>query len=281
MFRISPSYQRPFYIALALHGILLLLFCFSPSQAPKVASAKTLGSVQPKVVTVSAVSEQQVAAQMHQLQQAATERESKQRRVLAALTRQARAAEHRAKLAQAQQHQQARLTARLHQQQVALKKQLQASKSALMKHRAQAKQIRDAAQHALNEKASALDQRLLNQALSDASQHARAAAAKHAAAGAAVIQQYTSQIVAAIQQHWAFPAGANPAWSCLYEIVLSPSGAVTQVRLIRSSGHPALDYSARVAIVKASPLPVPKTAALFDNFRVLRLTLSPKSRVLK
>ncbi|MCB1827256.1 MAG: cell envelope integrity protein TolA, partial [Coxiellaceae bacterium] len=93
------------------------------------------------------------------------------------------------------------------------------------------------------------------------------------------IDRYKAGILRAIGQKWVVPGGANKELSSVYQIHLGPGGVVIDVELLRSSGNAALDRSAKVAIFKASPLPVPKDPALFDNFRELRLTVSPKTVV--
>ncbi len=59
-------------------------------------------------------------------------------------------------------------------------------------------------------------------------------------------------------------------------IRLGPGGAVLNVQVSRSSGDPALDSSARAAVFKASPLPVPNDPDLFNQFREIRLTVKPE-----
>jgi outer membrane biosynthesis protein TonB len=51
---------------------------------------------------------------------------------------------------------------------------------------------------------------------------------------------------------------------------------ITSIELVQSSGDAVLDRSARVALLKSSPLPVPQEAALFDQFRSLRIKMSPQ-----
>lgn len=92
-----------------------------------------------------------------------------------------------------------------------------------------------------------------------------------------LLDRYKAAILKEIGQKWIIPGGTNENLSCVYSIQLAPGGVVLDVKLLRSSGNPVLDRSARVAIYKASPLSVPKDPALFDNFRQLRLTVSPKS----
>lgn len=91
-----------------------------------------------------------------------------------------------------------------------------------------------------------------------------------------VLNQYKVKVIQAIQQQWIVPAaGANKNLSCVLLIRLAPSGAVLNIATMRNSGEPVLDRSARVAVFKASPLPVPKDSSAFSAFRELRLTMRP------
>ena len=92
-----------------------------------------------------------------------------------------------------------------------------------------------------------------------------------------VIDQYKGQILQAIQQQWILPDSANKEQTCVFLIHLGPGGVVISVNLVRSSGDAVLDRSAKVAVFKASPLPVPQDPVVFDQFRELRLTVRPEN----
>jgi colicin import membrane protein len=59
-----------------------------------------------------------------------------------------------------------------------------------------------------------------------------------------------------------------------FEVTQLPSGEVLNVRLLKSSGHPAWDAATGRAILKSSPLPKPARSELFD--RTLRLRFRPQ-----
>ena len=90
-----------------------------------------------------------------------------------------------------------------------------------------------------------------------------------------IIDRYRARILAAIQQQWIVPKDAKPGMQSKFLVQLSATGAVQQVKLLKSSGSAVLDRSARVALLKASPLPVPKDAALNASFRSIRLAVKP------
>lgn len=101
------------------------------------------------------------------------------------------------------------------------------------------------------------------------------APAANNALSSAEIDKYKAQILAAISQEWIVPPNAADKF-CKFLIRLAPGGVVLEVKLLQSSGNEALDRSARAAVFKASPLPVPTENALFDAFRELNLTVHPK-----
>ena len=109
-----------------------------------------------------------------------------------------------------------------------------------------------------------------------AAQKAAAQNAEKQALLAGEINKYKALIVNAIGRNWILPENANSNLSSQFRIRLAPDGMVLEVTLIRSSGDPLLDRSAQTAIYKASPLPVPKEATLFNLFRDISLTVRPE-----
>ncbi|WP_242396964.1 cell envelope integrity protein TolA [Coxiella burnetii] len=149
----------------------------------------------------------------------------------------------------------------------------EAEKKALEQKKAIAlKKQRETKQRQLAVKQQQLQEKLLEQEM----QQEKAQITKtQTAQMQGVLNQYKAQIIQAIQQQWIVPANANKNLSCILLIRLAPGGAVLSVETARSSGDPVLDRSARVAVFKASPLPVPKDSATFSEFRELRLTVRP------
>ena len=89
------------------------------------------------------------------------------------------------------------------------------------------------------------------------------------------IEKYKGLMLEAISGNWIVPITAHHDQICQFLIQLAPGGVVLSVQLVNSSGNPALDRSAQDAILKSSPLPVPGNEKLFNNFRVVRLTVKP------
>jgi TonB family protein len=89
------------------------------------------------------------------------------------------------------------------------------------------------------------------------------------------INKFTALILQAISAQWLVPSGVNKNLSTTLLIRLAPGGLVLDVQITKSSGNHALDYSARDAVLKASPLPTPKDRESFDQFRQFQLKVKP------
>jgi colicin import membrane protein len=90
------------------------------------------------------------------------------------------------------------------------------------------------------------------------------------------IDHYKNLIITAIGNRWIMPEKLKKGLECHLTVRVAPGGTVTNVKLTRSSGQPALDHSAETAIYKASPLPVPKESKLFSEFREFNLVVRPE-----
>jgi len=90
------------------------------------------------------------------------------------------------------------------------------------------------------------------------------------------IDKYKALIIQAISQYWVPPPNLDQGIYCLLLVHVAPGGDVLSVDISRSSGNAALDRSAKTAVLKASPLQVPKDSDLFDNFRLIRVTVKPE-----
>lgn len=91
------------------------------------------------------------------------------------------------------------------------------------------------------------------------------------------VNKYKALILQVISQHWVIPPAVDKKLSAELLIRLAPGGTVLDVQLMKSSGDAALDRSARAAVFKSSPLPVPPEAEAFDTFRQFVLKVKPQS----
>jgi colicin import membrane protein len=106
---------------------------------------------------------------------------------------------------------------------------------------------------------------------------------KRASAGArsqntqGIVDKYKALILQAIAQQWIVPSHVNKHLSCQLLIRLGPGGTVLDVAITKSSGDILLDRSARAAVFKASPLPVPHEKEAFEPFREFALKVKPEN----
>jgi len=91
------------------------------------------------------------------------------------------------------------------------------------------------------------------------------------------VNKYKALILQAISEKWIVPTQANKKLSCELMIRLAPGGMVLDVQVTKTSGDPSLDSSARAAVLKASPLPVPSDVSEFDAFRQFVLKVKPEN----
>jgi colicin import membrane protein len=88
------------------------------------------------------------------------------------------------------------------------------------------------------------------------------------------LQKVTLRLQKKIRQHWIRPSyGYYSGLSCVIAIRLKRGGVIEQVKIVKSSGNLAFDYSATSAIHKASPLPIPHD--LFEAFQHFTFTFKP------
>jgi colicin import membrane protein len=90
------------------------------------------------------------------------------------------------------------------------------------------------------------------------------------------VNKYKALILQAISQNWLVPPSVNKNLSAELMIRVAPGGTVLDVQVVKSSGDDGLDHSARTAVFKASPLPVPRDSDAFEPFRQFVLKVKPK-----
>lgn len=91
------------------------------------------------------------------------------------------------------------------------------------------------------------------------------------------VNKYKALILQAISERWIVPVQANKKLFCELMIRLAPGGMVIDVQVTKTSGDPSLDSSARAAVLKASPLPVPSDSNAFESFRQFVLKVKPEN----
>ncbi len=92
-----------------------------------------------------------------------------------------------------------------------------------------------------------------------------------------VVDKYKALILQAISQRWIVPNNVDKHLTAELLVHVAPGGLVLDVQLIKSSGDEALDRSARAAVFKASPLPVPTDTEAFESFKQFVLKVKPEN----
>ena len=90
-----------------------------------------------------------------------------------------------------------------------------------------------------------------------------------------MVNEYKAKIVTKIRRNIVKPPDVPDNASAEFRVTLLPGGAVLSAELIKSSGKVAYDNAVERAILKSQPLPLPADVAMFQRFRVLRLTFRP------
>ena len=99
---------------------------------------------------------------------------------------------------------------------------------------------------------------------------------ERAAAIGRVVSEYTGRIAAKIRSNIVMPPDVPDDARAEFSVTVLPGGSVLPPRLLKSSGNAAYDNAVERAILKSQPLPLPPDAAIFSNFREMKLGFRPK-----
>lgn len=99
-------------------------------------------------------------------------------------------------------------------------------------------------------------------------------AAQAVAARNKAVADYLGRIRGKIRGNIVLPPDIKGNPEAIFEVTQLPSGEVINVKLRKSSGHPALDAAVERAILKSSPLPKPEQGDVFD--RLLNIPYRPR-----
>ena len=89
------------------------------------------------------------------------------------------------------------------------------------------------------------------------------------------IAKYTDLMRQKVSRNWLRPAGSRNDLKCTVRVRLIPSGDVVGVQIITTSGDPVFDRSVETAVRRASPLPIPSDALVFDRMREIDFVFDP------
>jgi colicin import membrane protein len=105
-------------------------------------------------------------------------------------------------------------------------------------------------------------------------QMARDKLAQDAAIGK-IVDEFSAKISAKIKRNIVEPPDVSKDARAEFLVTVLPGGRVLPPRLIKSSGNASYDSAVERAILKSEPLPMPDDAALFKQFRELKLGFQP------
>ncbi len=95
-----------------------------------------------------------------------------------------------------------------------------------------------------------------------------------AAADSGALAAYLTLIRQKVERNWVRPPGAKPGLECEILVTQIPGGQVAGVRMGNCNADDAVRRSIEAAVLRASPLPLPDEAALFE--RNLRFIFKPE-----
>lgn len=278
---------RAFFYSLAIHcmaaGLLVLSVDFGSFRVPPPAAPT-------KVVQAVAVDQREVEAEIARIrereEQARREQAERERKLRDELeqAKQAREAEER-RLAKVKQEREAiarrkrEEEQRLKEAELKRKRDEQARLEAEAQHKRKEEEARKQAEAEKRKQAEEQRKReeaLRQQELLDAiaAEERETARVQQDARDQDLIDRYIRQIRQKIENAFINPVPQSKL-SCVIRIRMIPGGEVVSASIEQSSGNPAFDRQAAVAVEKASPLPVPDDPRLFNKFRELPIFFNP------
>jgi len=93
------------------------------------------------------------------------------------------------------------------------------------------------------------------------------------------LARYTPIIRQKVSRNWNRPTNVPSKIEAHVRVRLSQTGEVLSARITKSSGNPVFDRSVRAAVLKASPLPIPREQGINEEFRTLDLTFKPEDMI--
>lgn len=275
--RLEKSFSLPIFLSVSLHTLLLVLFLGDWSFFKKEVEpykphyvTATLVDMKPKAKAAPQQTKEQVLDSKAYEDLKNNKKQDEQRRKEAeALVQQKK--EQEAKAAEAEKVKQQK--AKEEQAKIAKAK---AEKEAAEKKRKAdelAKQKAEAAKKTKREQEAQEEQRRIQAALQKEAKHISDTNDD------VNTKSYEEMLIERVQQNWSRPPSARNGLEVVLEVNMLPTGVVTGLRVIRSSGDPAFDRSAEQAVKRVDrfteAMQIPPD--IFEKyFRVFRFTFSPE-----
>lgn len=269
MLGLIRQHPAAFVASLVVHILLITVFTVSFTAEPEVVTAM------PPSISATVVDEAQVEAEAEKLREA-REKElkeaqaelEKEKQALAQLRQQREQEEKRReqekrKKAEAEKKRKAE-EARKKAEAEKKRKAEEARKKAEAEKKRKAEEARKRA--AAEKKRKAEEARKRAEAELQAQLQAEEAARQNRA-DQATINRYVGYIQQKVQRNWRKPPNSPVGGSCVVQIQSLPSGDVVSAKVVNSCGSSAMDQSVERAVLKASPLDMPREPRLRDQFR--------------
>jgi colicin import membrane protein len=275
--RLEKSFSLPVFLSVSLHTLLLVLFLGDWSffkkepepYKPHYVTA-TLVDLKPKAKAAPQQTKEQVLDSKAYEDLKNNKKQDEQRRKEAeALVQQKK--EQEAKAAEAEKVKQQKIK----EEQAKIAKAKAEKEAAEKKRKADelAKQKAEAAKKTKREQEAQEEQRRIQAALQKEAKHISDTNDD------VNTKSYEEMLIERVQQNWSRPPSARNGLEVVLEVNMLPTGVVTGLRVVRSSGDAAFDRSAEQAVRRVDrfteAMQIPPD--IFEKyFRVFRFTFSPE-----
>jgi len=287
------AYKKPLIYALLVHLVVAIVLGANISfdTRPKPVAIQ---SEQPDIVQATAVDESQVQAEMDKIRAAEARRKNKEQARQDKLKREAQTAQQKRKAEERrlakiqQQRKQQAKKQKLEQKRLAeleARKQTETKRLAALekkrqKEKAQLEKIQSEARKAEDEKRRLEEEAARRKQLKNEQQRLAKEKAKREARQRAVSQKESLRYIGLMQdkvkRNWINPVANKKALECVVRVRLNKSGKVLLVQVVHGSGNTAFDRSVEAAVLKSSPLPLPKDPTIMEGFPELRFKFTPQ-----
>lgn len=281
MWKAIRENPRAVTYAVLMHLVLLALLVIGLDWTPKATAPGSNKPIQAELVAKDPlkVIEQRKLEEQRRLEEAKAKAEAERKRKAEQEAKQKAEAEAKQKAQQA-----AKEKAALEAKQKAAAEKKRKAAEAKKKAAAEAEKKRKAAQAKAKAEAeakkkaeaeAARKREAAARAEAEAALQAQLKAEQELARAKSALAEFIPYIQDKVQRNWLRPPGSPQGLACLVKVRLIPGGEVASVNVIRSSGDPVFDRSVESAVLKASPLPLPGDATLFNHFREINFNFDP------
>ena len=277
--RLEKSFSLPIFLSVSLHTLLLVLFLGDwnffkkePEPYKPHSVTATLVDMKPKAKAAPQQTKEQVLDSKAYEDLKNNKKQDEQRRKEAeAMVQKKKEQEAKAAAAEAEKVKQQKIK----EEQAKIAKAKAEKEAAEKKRKAEelAKQQAEAAKKTKREQEAQEEQRRIQAALQKEAKHISDTNDD------VNTKSYEEMLIERVQQNWSRPPSARTGLEVTLEVNMLPTGVVTGLRVVRSSGDPAFDRSAEQAVKRVDrfteAMQIPPD--IFEKyFRVFRFTFSPE-----